>query len=56
MHTANLLLASLSAGDVAAIQPYLKEVRLEHHKDPVRGRRPDPCRLLSDNRDYLPGR
>ena len=30
MHTANLLLASLSAGDAAAIQPYLKSIHLEH--------------------------
>ena len=32
MHTANLLLRSLSASDVAAIQPYLKSVNLEHQK------------------------
>src|SRR3982074_3916857 len=32
MHTANLLLASLSAGDAAAIQPHLRSTRLEHQK------------------------
>jgi CRP-like cAMP-binding protein len=32
MHTANLLLASLSASDAAAIQPYLKSVHLEHQR------------------------
>jgi CRP-like cAMP-binding protein len=30
MHTANLLLASLSPGDAAAIVPHLKSVHLEH--------------------------
>ena len=30
MHTANLLLASLSAGDAAAFVPHLQPVRLEH--------------------------
>jgi CRP-like cAMP-binding protein len=32
MHTANLLLASLSAGDAAAIQPHLSPIHLEHQK------------------------
>jgi CRP-like cAMP-binding protein len=32
MHTANLLLASLSAGDAAAVQPHLRPIRLEHQK------------------------
>jgi CRP-like cAMP-binding protein len=32
MHTPNLLLASLSAGDAAAIQPHLRSTRLEHQK------------------------
>ena len=32
MLTANLLLASLSAGDAAAIQPHLSPAHLEHQK------------------------
>lgn len=32
MQNSNLLLASLSAGDAAAIQPHLKPVHLEHQK------------------------
>jgi hypothetical protein len=32
MSAQNLLLASLSASDAAAIQPHLKPIRLEHRK------------------------
>jgi hypothetical protein len=31
-NSSNLLLASLSAGDAAALQPHLKPVHLEHEK------------------------
>ena len=50
MAHSNALLASLSPGDAAALRPRLKNLELKEKTRPVRERRHDPRRLLSDQR------